>query len=251
MLDLGVTMNESQTVFITGASGGIGKEVVLKFAAEGWDILCHYCSSDAFITELGGIITGDLKRSFKAFKADFTKEDEVNNLVAKISKFKIDSFINNAGGYIEPVHYSELNYQKLIKTFSLNAFAPMMIMTEIFKGMKSRNFGRIVNVGSIASKYGGSPNSMDYGSAKASMESVVKIFAREGASSNVLVNTVRLGVIDTDAHKKFPKDMSKRVELIPMKRMGTAKEVSEVLYFLGSNKNTYITNEVITAAGGE
>jgi 3-oxoacyl-[acyl-carrier protein] reductase len=62
---------------------------------------------------------------------------------------------------------------------------------------------------------------------------------------------VRPGVIDTAFHKKFPKDMAKRIEMIPVKRMGSPGEVAETVYYLGSDKNGFITNETIAVAGGE
>ena len=83
------------------------------------------------------------------------------------------------------------------------------------------------------------------------MEGITKTLARDGARFNVLVNTVRPGVIDTPFHRKFPKDMKRRTELIPLGRMGAASEVAEMVFMLGSDQNTYITNEIITVAGGE
>ena len=102
-----------------------------------------------------------------------------------------------------------------------------------------------------AAKYGGSSYSMHYGCSKLAIEGVTKTLAKEGAEYNVFVNTVRAGVIDTEFHKKFPKDMKKRIEIIPLKKMGSPHDIADMVYYLGSDKNNYITNETITIAGGE
>lgn len=111
--------------------------------------------------------------------------------------------------------------------------------------------GRIVNISSIVAKYGGSANSLAYGCSKRALEGLTKILAREGAGYNILVNTIRPGVIDTVFHRKFPKDMDKRIAMIPVKRMGRPMDVAGMVYFLGSEKNNFITNQVVTVSGGE
>jgi 3-oxoacyl-[acyl-carrier protein] reductase len=133
----------------------------------------------------------------------------------------------------------------------VNVFAPMMITSKLFIGMKERRFGRVVNISSIGAKYGGSSYSMHYGCSKRALEGLSKTIAKEGAEYNILVNTIRPGVIDTDFHKKFPKDMRKRIEQIPLKKMGKASDVADLVFYLGSDKNNFITNEIVTISGGE
>jgi len=242
---------DRKTVLVTGASGGIGSAMALRFALEGWNVVCHYHSSEDAVKILETKIKSSSDVQFAALKADFSKPEDIEKFADKISSFRIDSIINNAGGYIGAKHFSELTYKDLELTFSLNVFAPIIITSRLFQGMIERNFGRIVNISSVASKYGGSDKSLHYGASKRALEGMSKTFAREGVAHNVLVNSVRLGAIDTEAHKKFPKDMSKRIAMIPMKRMGTVEEIVDLLYYLGSDKNTYIANDTITIAGGE
>jgi 3-oxoacyl-[acyl-carrier protein] reductase len=92
---------------------------------------------------------------------------------------------------------------------------------------------------------------MHYGCSKRALEGLSKTIAKEGAEYNILVNTIRPGVIDTDFHKKFPKDMRKRIEQIPLKKMGKASDVADLVFYLGSDKNNFITNEIVTISGGE
>ncbi len=168
-----------------------------------------------------------------------------------LDEFQVNSLINNAGSYVVNKHFTELTMDEIIDAFKVNAISPILLASYVFQNMKENRFGRVVNISSIAAKYGGSAYSMPYGSSKRALEGLTKTLAKEGAEYDVLVNTVRPGVIDTDFHKKFPKDMKKRTALIPVKKMGIPDDVAEMVFYLGSDKNSFITNEILTVAGGE
>lgn len=242
--------NDFKTVLITGATSGIGSKVAIRFAKEGWNILCHYYSSEEKAEKLRKLICKHDVDCY-LFKANLSEDDQIHSFIKKIENFDIDGLVNNAGTYEVYKHFSELTVHDLTSTFRVNAFAPMLLTTNIFMRMKERGFGRIVNISSIAAKYGGSSYSMHYGCSKLALEGVTKTLAREGAEYNVLVNTVRPGVIDTEFHKKFPKDMPKRISMIPMKETGRPEDVADLVFYLGSNKNNFITNEIVTISGGE
>lgn len=240
----------NKTVLITGATSGIGKEIAFRFAKEGWNILCHYRSSKEKAEDLKKLIN---QHGVKCYfiRADLSSKKQIQRFKNKIVEFQIDSLINNAGTYTVSKHFNKLTFEDIINTFMVNTFAPLLIGSSLFMRMKEMRFGRIVNISSIAAKYGGSVFSMHYGCTKLALEGLTKTLAKEGAEHNVLVNTVRLGVIDTEFHKKFPKNMEKRVSMIPLKKMGTPKDVADMVYYLGSDKNNFITNEIITISGGE
>lgn len=240
----------NKTVLITGATSGIGHEIALKFAMENWTVLCHYHSSEDKAEELRKAIVSQGGECY-LLKADLSVETQIVNFAEKLKEFNIDSLINNAGTYIVSKHFSKITIDDMSKTFKVNVFAPMLVTSAIFLSMKEKRFGRIVNISSIAAKYGGSAFSMHYGCSKRAIEGITKTLAKEGAEFNVLVNTIRPGVIDTDFHRKYPKDMRKRIDMIPVRRMGIPKDVADMVYYLGSDVNTFITNEIITVAGGE
>lgn len=240
----------NRTVLITGATSGIGKEVSVRFAKEGWDVLCHFFSSLEKAKELKKTIE---RCGVKChlFKANLSLGSQIQSFIDKLTKFRIDCLINNAGSYIVSKHFGELTLNDVTATFMVNTFAPVLLTANIFMRMKEKRFGRIVNISSIAAKYGGSGYSMHYGCSKLALEGLTKTLSREGAEYNVLVNTIRPGVIDTEFHKKYPKDMGKRIAMIPLKRMGAPKDVADMVYYLGSDENKFITNETITISGGE
>ena len=241
----------AKSVLITGISSGIGNAIADKFGREGWDIVGHYFSSEKDAADIKDSLERKYKVKVSLYKADLSSEKSLLKFVDEIKDLPVSSLVNNAGTYISQMHFNELNISDIEKTFSVNVFAPMLISGAVFKNMKKMKFGRIVNISSIAAKYGGSAYSMHYGCSKRALEGVTRTLAREGAISNILVNTVRPGVIDTAFHKKFPKDMTKRIEMIPFKRMGKPEDVAEMVYYLGSEKNNFITNETIAVAGGE
>jgi NAD(P)-dependent dehydrogenase (short-subunit alcohol dehydrogenase family) len=117
--------------------------------------------------------------------------------------------------------------------------------------MIDRGWGRIVNLGSIGVKYGGGNNTFCYSLSKHALEFFPKDH-KVWAASNVLINTLRVGVTDTRMHKVDPdKDMNERVTMIPMGRMATPEEIADVVYWLGSKQNKIMTGQVVTAASGE
>jgi 3-oxoacyl-[acyl-carrier protein] reductase len=242
--------SSNKTVLITGATSGIGKEIAITFAREGWNVICHYSSSQEKANKLKKLIK-NYNVDYYGIKADFSLQDHIQDFVNKLDEFNIDSVVNNAGTYIVNKHFSELTIDEISKTLLVNVVAPSMITGKLFTGMKERRFGRVVNISSIAAKYGGSGYSMHYGCSKRALEGLSKTLAKEGAEHNILANTIRAGVIDTDFHKKFPKDMAKRIEQIPLKKMGQPDDIAGIAYYLGSEKNSFITNEVVTISGGE
>lgn len=239
-----------RTVLITGASGGIGREIAIRFAKEGWNTVCHYNRSKQKAEQLKEIIDS-LGGICHLIKGDFSSQTEFQSFIDTVKSFDIDSIINCAGTYVLSRTLSELDIDFLTVAFAINTFAPMLSAAHFFESMKEKSFGRIVNISSIAAKYGGSLCSMHYGCSKRALEGITRTLAREGAKNNVLVNTVRLGVIDTEFHNTFPKDMKKRIGMIPVQRIGKPTEVVDIIYYLGSDKNTFITNETIAVAGGE
>ena len=239
-----------RVLLVTGGATGIGLAILRRFVKEGWNILCHYHSNETQATEIRNEALS-LCVECDLIQADLSTKEGIGFLVNSVQNRPVDTLVNNAGAYMAQKHFSQVALAELSQSFLLNLAAPFLLSSAVFPSMCERGFGRIVNISSIAAKYGGSSFSMHYGCFKRGLEGITRTLAREGAHVGVFANTIRPGVIDTSFYQKYPKDMKARLELIPVKRMGTAKEVAELVYYLGSEVNTYITGQTVAVSGGE
>jgi len=241
-------MKRNKTVLITGSTSGIGRKIVEIFGINKWNLICHYNSVNKNYEDLKKFL--EEKGYWHDFiKADFSSIIGINDFINRLKEYNIDSLINNAGTYWKNISLSDINFDDMNNVFMVNFFAPSLISTKIFKLMTEKEYGRIVNISSIAAKYGS--NNLPYGCSKLALEGITKTLARNGSKHNVLVNTIRPGFIDTDFHKKFPKDMKKRISIIPLNKIGKPEDIAKIVYLLGSDENSFITNEITTIAGGE
>jgi len=239
-------------VLITGASGGIGASMALLFAEHGAVLGLHYNSGK----EAAELLVGEVKkRSSQAslFQADLVVESGETMVDAFIDRFGgIDILINNAGAVFGFKDFLEMDDNSWEKTFKLNAQAPFFMARRAFAHMKKNDGGKIINISSVAAKYGGSERSLHYGAAKAALEAETIGLARAGAKYDILVNAIRGGFIDTPFHQKLgSKNIEERVQLIPLKRAGRPEDVASMALFLASEAGDFITGEIIAVAGGD
>lgn len=246
---------KGKKVLITGASSGIGAATAILFSNYGAEIGLHYYSNKKGIQQ----VINEIEKNngiYKPFHGDLLDMKFTRNLIKSfVGEFgKIDILVNNAGAVGDPVHFSKLQEVHLENTLSLNLVAPFFLAQQAFNYMKENKGGKIINVSSIAAKYGGGETSVHYGAAKAGIEAITKSLAKFGAKYNILVNAVRPGFIDTKFHEKMNrtnKDIQKRIDLIPLKRAGDPKDVAKLIVFLASDAGNYITGEIFNISGGD
>lgn len=242
-------------VLITGASSGIGADIAKLFGSYGAFVGIHYCNSEREAIRLKKHILKHKGRA-EVFKADLLNISACNNLILSYIKtfHGLDVLINNAGGIYGFKNFLKLDEKSWDDTFTLNVKAAFFLAKSAFSYMKNNNGGKIINISSIAAKYGGSSASLHYGAAKAALDALTKGLARAGAKYNILVNSIRGGFIDTPFHKKIgrkEKEIEKRIKLILLRRAGKAIDISRMALFLASNSGDYITGEIFTVAGGD
>lgn len=237
--------DEVKQVLITGSSTGIGLSCLKKFLKHRWKIVAHFYEDSS---EFANLCETNADR-ITAIKADFGSELQIHSFLHQLESLEISVLVNVAGCFDFSKRSPE-RIQAATKIFCINTIAPFLIAESVFRQMQTRNFGHVVNISSIGVKYGSGWDHVFYGASKAALESVSKTMAREGAKHNILVNTIRPGVVDTEFIKKTGKDIQKRMELIPLKRAARPEEIAELVYFL-SNNNTYITGQIIAISGGE
>ncbi len=235
-------------VFVIGASSEIGLAVCKKYLAEGWAVLAHYCNNQAVLDQVAANAGG----RFKTIRIVF---EDPNSLDKKLSDVRsiyndCDALINCAA-MLDPLPFSRITAQNIMKHLAVNLVPGLLIMRDLGQGMKERGWGRVVHLGSIGTKFGGGQETFAYSLSKFALE-MMPSETKDWAQSNVLVNTLRVGVTETNIHSLVSsKNMTKRISLIPMKRMAIASEIANTVWFLGSKENTFITGQCISISGGE
>ena len=241
---------ERKIVLITGGSRGIGKETAKVYAENGYDVAINYVSEK---TDVEGI-----KKEFQdmgvkclMIKADVSNEEDVNNMVEKvISEFgKIDVLVNNAG-ITKDTLLMRMSKEDFDKVIDINLKGTFLVTKAVSKYMMKKRCGSIINLSSVVGVAGNSGQS-NYSASKAGIIGFTKSIAKELASRNIRVNAVAPGFIETDMTNVLKDEVKESIgNQIPLKRMGTAREVAEVIYFLGTEKSSYITGQVINIDGG-
>ena len=235
-------MEESKSVLITGASGGIGLATARLYLARGYRVICHYRTKEP---SLEGVT---------AVAGDFSSASGVQKFITSFDKLQIpvDVLVNNAGAFDIAPDWLEVDGGGVLDLMQVNMAAPMALIQHMVPGMREGGWGRIVNISSIGVEHGGNPASVGYTASKAALEVLTRSWARPLAGDGVLMNALRVGLTDTAFHQRNPgKSMEDRVAQVPMGRMATAEEVSRTIFFYGSNQNTYATGGIIKVAGGE
>lgn len=244
---------KGKRVLVTGAGTGIGACIAEVFASSGAFVGIHYRNSKKQALRLKD---GILKQGGKAevFEGDFLDSSSREKLIPSFMKvFRgLDILINNAGGIYGFKDFLKIDEKSWDDTFTLNVKSAFFLARDAFLYMKRHGGGKIINISSVSAKYGGSLYSLHYGAAKAALETVTTGLARAGAQYNILVNSIRGGFIDTPFHKKVGrKNITKRINLIPLKRAGKPIDIARMALFLASNGGDYITGEIFTVAGGD
>lgn len=184
---------------------------------------------------------------------DLSNLEKIYKLVSEIkSDSPVHILINNAGLYKKLDDFLNCHPVGILNTFNVNVLAPLMLCQAVLPSMIKSQWGRIVNISSISVKHGGSSQSIDYTFTKTALESMTNTLSKEYSKHNILINALRVGVTDTKFHAlNHAKNMEQRASLIPMKRIAQAEEIAEAIYFLSSEKNTFITGSVVPISGGE
>ncbi|MDC1178490.1 SDR family NAD(P)-dependent oxidoreductase [Candidatus Pelagibacter sp.] len=230
---------KGKVVLITGCTKGIGKKLFTKFKSLG-----------AYV--IGTSKTIELKRkNYEIIRADFTSNSSTQNFIKILKKIKkIDILINNAG--INKIsHISKVDSLDVNNIINVNLIAPILITKEVSIKMMKKNKGKIINISSIFGKVSKEKRSV-YASTKHAINGLTKTLALDLAANNILVNSVSPGVIETPLTRKVlgQSGIDKMKKEIPLKKLGKTEDVANLILFLASQYNSYITGQNYIIDGG-
>ena len=224
-------------ILVTGATRGIGKAIALNL--------------DGNIYAVGRC--EELLKNYKNYiVCDLADKNDLENLGKYIEQNKIDVLINNAGEYIySPI--DELKYDELEHIIKVNLEAPLYLISKAVPYMKSKKWGRIINIGSISGVMGESCASM-YSASKSGLIGGTKALALELAENGITVNTINPGWVDTDMGNCSANDgewtKDEVIECIPQKRFVAPDEIAGMVKYLISNEAKGVTGQSINLCAG-
>ena len=239
---------EGKIAVITGAARGIGKEIAIRFAEEG---------SALVLVDLQKAT--ETEEQVKAFNVpvltvaiDITDYKAVEQLIEDIHGWRgpIDILVNNAG-IITREGILDLDNQKWQKVMDVNVNGTFYMCKAVLPDMVAKRYGKIVNVTSIAGKIGDITATPVYGTSKGAVHTLTRSLASQMAEYNITVNAVAPHAIETDMSAQWPEEKRKSVvDAIPLKRMGTSREIAHAVLFLASDEASFITGDTMNVNGG-
>lgn len=241
---------KGKTVLITGASRGIGRACALTFAKAGWQVIIGYNKSEEEAKRLEAVLTLE-GFSALAVRADVTDREQVKQLFWEARKAygTIDALVNNAG-ISEFRLFTDITEEQWDLMFDTNCKATYLCSQIALEDMISEKKGSIINISSMWGQVGASCE-VHYSASKAAIIGLTKALAKELGPSNVRVNCVAPGVIETDMMKEVSQEIKEVLcEETPLMRLGTAEEVAKVVYFLASDKASFMTGQILGVNGG-
>ena len=240
-----------KVVLVTGASSGIGREIV-RTLSDSYQVIIHYNNSYEDALELKKELDNLYSKDILIVKCDLTREEEIDNMLNIIyNRYNnIDILINNAGIAIDTL-LEDKTKDNFIKTLEVNTVAPFLLCKKIGLKMKENKYGNIVNISSTNGIDTIYPESIDYDASKAALISISNNMANYLAPY-VRVNTICPGWVNTRMNKELDKDYIKEEEgKILLGRFAEPKEIANVVKFLISDEASYINNSIIRVDGGK
>ena len=238
----------NKTIIVTGASKGIGREIAKELATKGNTIIANYNKSEKEINEL----KQELEKSnikLDVFKADVSKREEAANLVNYTTKKygKIDVLINNAG-ISQIKEFTQITDEDWNNMLNVNLNSAFYMSQEVCKNMIHNKNGCIINISSIWGLTGASCE-VHYSVSKAGVDALTKSLAKELGPSNIRVNSIAPGIIDTEMNKHLNKEEIEYIkEEIPLEKIGRTIDIERCIEWLINDE--YTTGQVISINGG-
>ena len=239
-----------KTALITGASRGIGKQIALTLAEDGYNIAINYREESDELKKLKEEIE---KNNVKCLlvKGDVSKMEDCERMVKQV----IDNFENiyvlvNNAGITKDTLLLRMKEEDFKSVIDINLIGTFNMTKQVSSYMMKQRQGRIINISSVVGISGNAGQS-NYAASKAGIIGFTKSIAKELASRNILVNAIAPGFIETNMTNVLNDNVKEKIlEQIPLRKYGTVEDVARVVKFLASDESSYITGQVINVDGG-
>ncbi len=231
-------------ILITGASRGIGKEIARRLAQDGNAVIVNYNKSEEQAQKLQ-----QENPNIEIYKADVSQREEVHKMIENIlNKYgKIDVLVNNAG-ISESKVFTDVTDEDWNKIINTNLYSAFCVTQEVLPNMIHNKKGCIINISSVWGIVGASCETI-YSIAKAGMDGMTKSLAKELGPSNIRVNSIAPGIIDTDMNKKLTSNDIKNIEEeIPLGKIGKTIDIARCVKWILEDE--YTTGQIISVNGG-
>lgn len=237
---------ERKRVLITGASRGIGRAVAIEFARNGYDVYGTCSKSLEELEQLCRELQAEFGVKAAAFQADAGNAESMDAVFRKLPD--LDVVVNNAGiSYIGLL--TDMSPEEWNRVIATNLNSLFYVCRHAIPGMVHKKSGKIINISSVWGNVGASTE-VAYSASKGGMNAFTKALAKELAPSNIQVNAIACGVIDTQMNGCFSEEEREALrEEIPADRFGRPEEVAELVLQLAEG-NSYLTGQIITLDGG-
>lgn len=241
---------QDMIALVTGAGRGIGKAIALELARQGIKVAVNYFHSkekaEQTVSEI--IASGGIAKAYPGDVSDFNQVSEMCKQI-KQDLGGINILVNNSG-MVKDCSLLRMRVDDWNQVIATNLSGSFHCIKAVSFEMMKKGWGRIINIGSL-SWYNGAPGQANYAASKAGLVGLTRCLACELAATGVTVNMVIPGLISTDIIGDIPDEKLKGMaSRIPTGRMGTGKDIAEIVSFLASPKSGYITGQLITSDGG-
>ncbi len=240
----------NKTALITGATRGIGKQIALTLAQNGYDIAINYRTENEALKETRKQIE---EKGVKCLtvQGDVSNFEDCERFVKEIIEEygKIDVLVNNAG-ITKDTLLMRMRKEDFEDVIDTNLVGTFNVTKNVISHMMKARSGRIINISSVVG-VSGNAGQTNYSASKAGIIGFTKSLAKEVASRGILVNAVAPGFIETDMTDVLKEDIKEEIaKSIPLKRIGTTQDVANLVKFLAGEDSAYITGQVINVDGG-
>jgi 3-oxoacyl-[acyl-carrier protein] reductase len=244
----------SKTVFITGASRGIGAATALRFAQAGVrKFILHYNSNQPGAEEAAASVRA-LGAEAKLIRADFGNAEGIDQGISAYRELNLDAdiLINNAGSLVQRAKLAEFTAELFDRVMNLNVKSAYFLTQAVAPAMIAKGEGQIINLSSIAARNGGGAGATVYAAAKAAVAAITKGTAKELAPHGVRVNAVSPGTVDNDFHVQFSNRqiLDSVIAQTPAGKLGDNEEIADTILFLCTEPSRYIYGQTIEINGG-